>query len=77
MAVEPNHQRQGIGSALMKLFCDYVDKNSVHAFVMSSSDGIRLYEKFGLEAVGLVETEEGKITSMLRIARNVACSTRA
>lgn len=33
MAVGPNYQRQGVGSMLMKTFCDYVDENALDAFV--------------------------------------------
>ncbi|KAL2838691.1 hypothetical protein BJX68DRAFT_248704 [Aspergillus pseudodeflectus] len=66
MAVDPNHQRQGVGSTLMKIFCDYVDENALDAFVLSSPAGIRLYSRFGFKAVGIVETKEGNFTSMLR-----------
>ncbi|KAJ0417610.1 hypothetical protein BJY00DRAFT_325445 [Aspergillus carlsbadensis] len=67
MAVDPNHQRQGVGSTLMKIFCDYVDNNALDAFVLSSPAGIRLYSRFGFEAFGIVETEQGDFTSMLRL----------
>ncbi|KAL2829865.1 hypothetical protein BJY01DRAFT_240556 [Aspergillus pseudoustus] len=66
MAVDPNHQRQGVGSTLMKIFCDYVDGNELNAFVMSSPAGIRLYYRYGFNAVGIVETKQGNFTSMLR-----------
>ncbi len=36
MAVDPNFQRRGVGSTLMKIFCDYVDDNALDAFVLSS-----------------------------------------
>ena len=68
MAVDPNHQRQGVGSMLMKIFCDYVDGNALDAFVLSSPAGIRLYSKFGFRAVGVLETKHGNFTSMLRTA---------
>lgn len=66
MAVDPNNQRQGVGSMLMNFFCDHVDKNALDAFVLSSPAGIRLYPKFGFRAVGVVETKQGNFTSMLR-----------
>ncbi|KAJ6120162.1 hypothetical protein N7523_004442 [Penicillium sp. IBT 18751x] len=66
MAVDPAHQRQGVGSTLLKMFCDFVDANALDVFVMSSPAGIRLYSKFGFKAVGVVETAEGSFTSMLR-----------
>lgn len=66
MAVDPNHQRQGVGDMLMKIFCDYVDNNKLDSFVLSSPPGIRLYSKFGFTNVGGVETEQGSFTSMFR-----------
>lgn len=54
MAVDPDHQRQGVGSMLINMFCHYVDGIALDAFVMSSPAGVRLYSKFGFEAVGSV-----------------------
>ncbi|KAI5303094.1 hypothetical protein KEM55_000718, partial [Ascosphaera atra] len=73
MAVDPNQQRQGIGSLLMKLFCEFVDENGLDAFVMASPAGLKLYAKFGFEKVGVVESEHGNFTSMLRTS---TCSKR-
>ncbi|EER38160.1 conserved hypothetical protein [Histoplasma capsulatum H143] len=50
MAVDPNHQCQGVGSMLMQSFCGYVDENALDAFVLSSPAGIPLYSKFGFKA---------------------------
>lgn len=66
MAVDPAHQRQGIGSMLMDMFCREVDEHKLDAFVLSSPAGVRLYTKSGFRAVGAVETERGRFTSMLR-----------
>ena len=66
MAVDPAQQREGVGSMLMEMFCREVDKNQLDAFVLSSPAGVRLYTKFGFRAVGAVETERGRFTSMLR-----------
>lgn len=66
MAIDPNHQRQGVRSMLMKIFCDYIDENALDAFVLSSPANIRLYSKFGFRAVGIVETKHGNFTSILR-----------
>ncbi|KAJ5398168.1 hypothetical protein N7509_006281 [Penicillium cosmopolitanum] len=66
MAVDPSYQRNGIGSALLKMFCHYIDENALDAFVMSSPAGVRLYSNFGFKAVGVVETKHGNFTSMLR-----------
>lgn len=72
MAVDPDYQRRGVGSMLMKLFCDEVDDHNLDGFVLSSPAGVRLYSKFGFRAVGVVETNEGKFTSMLRPSRLVS-----
>ena len=68
MAVDPNYQRQGVGSLLMKVFCHRVDDDQLDAFVLSSPAGVRLYTKFGFKPVGVVETKCGNFTSMLRIS---------
>lgn len=52
---------------LMDWFCHSVDEKKLVAFVMSSPAGVRLYYKFGFKAVGVVETEHGNFTSMLRL----------
>lgn len=66
MAVDPDHQRQGVGSMLMETVCHQIDENNLDAFVLSSPAGVRLYSKFGFRAVGAVETRQGTFTSMLR-----------
>lgn len=66
MAVDPNRQRQGVGSTLMEIFCHEVDENALNTFVLSSPAGVRLYSKLGFKAVGVVETKQGNFTSMLR-----------
>lgn len=42
MAVDPTHQRQSVGSMLMKIFCGYVVENALDAFVLSTPAGIPL-----------------------------------
>lgn len=66
MSVRPDSQRQGFGSQLLEAVCHEVDKHGLPAFVMASPAGIRLYKKFGFEAVGKLETQTGTITSMFR-----------
>lgn len=68
MAVNPDYQRQGIGSILMQSVCDEIDEKSLDAFVMSSPAGIRLYSKFCFKAIGTVRTNHGVFTSMFRMA---------
>lgn len=66
MSVSPKHQRQGLGSALLRSACQEIDKLEMHAFVMSSPAGVVLYQKFGFEILGNVETKTGAFTSMMR-----------
>ncbi|POR39540.1 Uncharacterized protein TPAR_00260 [Tolypocladium paradoxum] len=69
MAVDPNHQRQGIGSMMMQRICEETDRQGRCAYVLAAPEGVRLYTKFGFEIVGHVETAQGTITSMLRPSR--------
>ncbi|EFR01222.1 hypothetical protein MGYG_04226 [Nannizzia gypsea CBS 118893] len=64
--VNPNHQREGVGSTLMESFCRKVDESAADAFVMSSPAAVRLYSRFRFKTVGTVETEQGTFTSMFR-----------
>lgn len=64
--VNPVYQRQGLGSSLMRLFCEEVDRQQRLAFVLASPAGVPLYAKFGFEVVGTVLTPEGTLKSMLR-----------
>lgn len=69
MAVNPNHQRHGIGSMMMQRICEETDRHGRYAYVLAAPEGVWLYTKFGFEIVGHVETPQGTITSMLRPAR--------
>ncbi|KAK5993386.1 hypothetical protein PT974_06816 [Cladobotryum mycophilum] len=69
MAVNPHHQRQGIGSLMMQHICEETDRHGRCAYVLAAPEGVPLYTKFGFETVGFVETPKGTITSMLRPAR--------
>ncbi|KAI1379202.1 acyl-CoA N-acyltransferase, partial [Hypoxylon crocopeplum] len=69
MAVNPEYQRQGIGSMMMQRICEETDQHGRCAYVLAAPDGVRLYAKFGFETVGRVETSQGTITSMLRPSR--------
>ncbi|KAL4892642.1 acyl-CoA N-acyltransferase [Aspergillus ambiguus] len=71
MAVDPEYQRQGIGTMLMELFCRQIDEKSLDAFVLSSPAGIRLYTKFGFKQAGAVETTQGAFISLLRSGSEV------
>lgn len=57
ISVEPNAQRQGVGSALMQAMCDYADNwaNILRLELTVFADNapaIRLYERFGFRLEG-------------------------
>jgi GNAT superfamily N-acetyltransferase len=50
--VSPNHQRKGIGAALMKRFTEVLDEKKAGCFLRASAMGRPLYEKFGWSMLG-------------------------
>ncbi|KAK4096039.1 hypothetical protein N658DRAFT_65559 [Parathielavia hyrcaniae] len=66
MSISPEYQRQGLGSILMQHICENMDRHDRYGYVLSSPAGVRLYSKFGFEAVGQVDTPHGPTTSMMR-----------
>jgi hypothetical protein len=69
ISVNPAYQRKGAGSMLMEWGCGQADKTGSDTFLLASPAGLKLYEKFQFEAVGVVEIKGTKFTSMLRKAR--------
>lgn len=67
--VAPEHQRQGVGSMLLRWGCEMADRDKLGSFVMASPNGLLFYRKFGFEAMGEVVTEHGTFTSMFRERR--------
>jgi ribosomal protein S18 acetylase RimI-like enzyme len=52
VGVERDLQGKGIGSALLKAFCDRMDSAGVLAYLETDkSENLRFYERFGFEAV--------------------------
>ena len=54
-SVAPNHQRQGIGSSLLKWATDHADKHNVYMWVHSSEAAWPAYAKAGFEVVGTLD----------------------
>lgn len=55
LGVSPERQGQGIGSKLLRYFCNLVDKNKDAAYLETDSESnVRLYERFGFK---VIETE--------------------
>lgn len=50
VAVDPDVQGQGIGSALMRAFCEHVDAHGDAAWLETDKpENVRFYERFGFE----------------------------
>ena len=53
LAVLPERQGQGIGTKLMKHFCEYVDSHGAASYLeTSTTDNVRFYERFGFSVTG-------------------------
>lgn len=53
IAVLPDRQGHGVGSAMMIAFCDMVDSDGVAAYLETDKDvNVGFYKKFGFEVVG-------------------------
>ena len=59
MCVSPQHQRRGVGQALMEWGCAQADAHGVEAVVEASDEGKGLYERFGFQALRHVKLREG------------------
>ena len=56
MGVEPRHQRQGLGSALMKHALVECDRDGSLAYLEASSpENLALYERHGFEVLGTIQ----------------------
>jgi len=52
LAITPEHQRKGLGTALLKEFTKKLDEQRAGCFLRASSVGKGLYEKFGWRVLG-------------------------
>ena len=71
MGVEPSHQRQGVGSALLKHGLIACDRDQKLAYLEASSEqNLALYERHGFEVVGTIQAGSSPpIFSMVREPR--------
>jgi ribosomal protein S18 acetylase RimI-like enzyme len=52
VAVDPGRQRQGVGSALMRALCAYLDHQDALAYLeVDQPENVRFYAKFGFDVV--------------------------
>lgn len=60
IGVAPEHQRRGIGSALLMPILDTCDHDGVGAYLEATNrDNLRLYERHGFKAIGEVVLPSG------------------
>lgn len=71
IAADPARQGQGLGTALMEAAIARIDADGRPAYLDSSNPrNIRLYERFGFEAVGEIKTKTSPVqVPMVRRAR--------
>jgi GNAT superfamily N-acetyltransferase len=57
--VDPLHQVQGLGSALLQHALKVVDRDKLPAYLEATSpDSRRLYERHGFEAIGEIQAAD-------------------
>jgi len=53
IGIEPDFQGKGIGSQMMKLYCDIIDRNKLEAYRETDRhENVIFYERFGFKVVG-------------------------
>jgi predicted acetyltransferase len=57
---DPQHQRRGAASMLLKWGTDEADRLGIPSYLESSEEGRPLYEKFGYETVDVVTVDFSK-----------------
>jgi GNAT superfamily N-acetyltransferase len=73
LAVAPEMQGQGIGSQLLKYFCDQVDETGRAAYLETDrAENVRLYERFGWSVREEASTLGVHVWFMWRTAREKA-----
>jgi predicted N-acetyltransferase YhbS len=68
MGVAPDFQDEGIGSKMMKFYCDIVDGDMIEAY--HEAGPVRFYERFGFKVVGEETINGVKNYYMLRPAKS-------
>jgi ribosomal protein S18 acetylase RimI-like enzyme len=52
LGVAPDFQGKGIGSQMVKFYCDLVDRDGIEAYHETGTKTVRFYERFGFKVVG-------------------------
>lgn len=71
IGVDPAHQGQGIGAALLRYALERIDEQGLHAYLESSNPAnISLYKRHGFEVVREIRIGDSPVvTPMLRVPR--------
>jgi len=70
IGVLPTHQGAGVGSQLMRRFCQEVDACSAQAYLETDLEkNVRFYEKFGFKVVATSEIFQVKNQYMVRVPK--------
>ena len=71
LGVAPDFQGTGIGSQMVKFYCDIVDKDMIEAYhETDKSENLPFYERFGFKVVGEEIVNGSKNWYMLRPAKS-------
>lgn len=72
LGVRPEFQGRGVGSALLKRFCDEADAAGANSYLETDSEGGKqLYERFGFREVGRTRKKSVNFIYMWRTAVGV------
>lgn len=72
IGVEPEYQRRGVGSMLMRCMLEQAAAERQKFYLVATEDGKPLYEAFGFEMLGAFDLSGIPHYSMLWIPPNVA-----
>jgi ribosomal protein S18 acetylase RimI-like enzyme len=70
LGVAPDFQGKGIGSQMMKFYCDIVDRDMIEAYHETGPENVHFYERFGFKVVGEETIFGVKNLYMLRPAKS-------
>jgi len=71
LGVAPDFQGKGIGSQMVKFYCDLIDRDGIEAYhETDKSENLRFYERFGFKVVGEETINGAKNWYMLRPAKS-------
>lgn len=57
LAVDPNHQRKGIASRLLKAMFEKTDEHGYYMYVSADLDNVDFYKKYGFEIIKKINVE--------------------